>query len=62
MRSDKKPVFGAGYTAEEITGLFNEALIKDLTRSRENRQPVARYDNSLRKAFIEYADGRREYI
>lgn len=57
----KQTGFGAGHSAEEITEAFNDVLQKDLMHSRENGLPVARYDVDLKKAYIEYADGKREY-
>lgn len=57
----KQTGFGAGHSAEEITKAFNDSLQKDSTHSREDGLPIARYNADLKKAYIEYSDGKREY-
>jgi DNA-damage-inducible protein J len=59
--SVKKPVFGVGFTSEEITKAFQEAVQEDLVFSKENGLPVTGYDPVNKRAYIEFADGRREH-
>ena len=33
-----------------------------IARKKQNGSPVARYDEENKKAYLEYADGRREYV
>lgn len=59
--SAKPSGFGAGYSVDEITKAFREAVEEDIANSHKNGLPVARYDEESKRAYIEYADGRREY-
>jgi DNA-damage-inducible protein J len=52
----------AGFSAEEITKAFKDAVSEELKRSKELGLPIARYDTVTNRAYIEYADGTREYV
>lgn len=58
----KRNVFGAGYTSEDITGAFKAAVGNEIAENQRNGNPVARYDAINKQAYLEYADGTREYI
>ena len=48
--------------SEKITRIFNNAVNQDIERKIKKDLPVARYDTELRKAYLENADGTREYV
>jgi len=54
--------YGAGYTADDITRAFTDAVAKDTAYSRSQGFPVARYDADSKRAYLENADGTREYV
>ncbi len=51
-----------GMTDEEMTILFKESIRIDDEIRRIKGLPVARYDDETGKAYMEYPDGRREYV
>ena len=51
-----------GISDEELTRLFKESIRIDNEIRRIKGLPVARYDGKAKKAFLEYPDGRREYV
>jgi addiction module RelB/DinJ family antitoxin len=51
-----------GISTDEITGLFNSAVKQDIAKKRKKRLPVARYDTASKRAYLENADGSREYV
>ena len=51
-----------GISDEELTQRFKESIrIGDEIRKIKGL-PVARYDDEKKKAYLEYPDGRREYV
>ena len=58
-----KPVrFGTGYTADEITHVFAESVTKEMAYNQRQGFPLAKYDAEKGQAYLEAADGTREYI
>ena len=54
--------YTCGISDDEMTRRFREAIRID-EESREVRGlPQARYDDDLNRAYLEYQDGRREYV
>ena len=51
-----------GISDEELTKRFKESIRIDEEVRRIKGLPVARYDDETKKAYIEYPDGRREYV
>jgi DNA-damage-inducible protein J len=51
-----------GYSARQIEELFGVAVDDAIAKKKQNGSPVARYDEENKKAYLEYADGRREYV
>ena len=51
-----------GISDEELTRLFKESIRLDDEERRIKGLPVARYDDETQKAYLEYPDGRREYV
>ena len=52
----------AGLSSGKITKAFNQAIRQNIARKQEEGLPVARYDPELRRAYLENADGTREYV
>ena len=47
---------------EEISELFRKAVQQDIINKQEKGLPIARYDMKLKQAYLENADGSREYV
>ncbi len=60
--SAKGTRFGTGYTADDISGAFEAAVRNDIAEQRQSGLPVAKYDAESKRAYLEAADGTREYI
>jgi len=60
--SAKNTDFGYGYSANDITTAFSETVQNEITEKKQNGFPVARYDAEKKQAYLENADGTREYI
>ena len=41
---------------------FQRAVAEDIERNRANGYPIALYDNGRKLAYLEFPDGRREYV
>jgi hypothetical protein len=46
----------------KMTRLFKLAVKQEIEKKKALGIPVARYDAKNGKAYLEYADGRREYV
>ena len=51
-----------GISDEELTKRFKEAVRIDNEIKRIKGNPIAGYDAEKKAAYLEYADGHREYI
>ncbi|MDR1272790.1 MAG: type II toxin-antitoxin system RelB/DinJ family antitoxin [Clostridiales Family XIII bacterium] len=60
--STKKPVFGAGYTEADITSAFKTAVLNEIAELHMKEAPVALYDKKKKQAYLEFADGTKEYV
>jgi len=60
--SSKSPLFGAGNMPDEITRVFISAVDNEIAKKEQNEYPVARYDIIRKEAYLQVADGKREYI
>ncbi len=54
--------FGFGYSSGDITNAFTSAVKSEIIEHQQNGLPVARYDKDKKKAYLEFADGVREYV
>ena len=54
--------FTFGIPDEEITKRFQAAVTDSINKSKQLGLPIALYDKESKKAYIEYPDGRREYV
>ena len=51
-----------GISDDELTERLIESIRIDDEIRRIKKLPVARYDSVAKKAYLEYPDGRREYV
>lgn len=51
-----------GIPDEELTRRFKESIRIDNEIRKIKGLPFAGYDDEIQKAYLEYPDGRREYI
>ena len=51
-----------GISDEELTHRFKESIRIDNEVRKIKGLPVAGYDTASKKAYLEYPDGRREYV
>ena len=58
--TDSKWLGGLG--VDEIARSFTNAVSQGITQKIKNKQPVARYDIETKRAYLEYANGTREYV
>jgi addiction module RelB/DinJ family antitoxin len=54
--------FGTGYSAADVSKTFSEATASVIAEQQSLGLPVARYDEAKSAAYLEYSDGRKEYI
>jgi addiction module RelB/DinJ family antitoxin len=62
MIGSKSALFGTGYTSANITSAFEAAVHSDIAENQRKGFPVARYDAASKCAYLEFADGTREYV
>jgi len=60
--STKSAVFGNSYTSDDITSAFNAAVRDGIADNQRKGYPVARYDATSKRAYLESVDGTREYV
>ena len=60
--STKSAGFADGLSSDDITCAFTDAVTKETSRNAKNGHPIARYDVNARRAYLETADGSREYV
>jgi addiction module RelB/DinJ family antitoxin len=51
-----------GLSADEITKAFNDAVKQGIAKKQREGLPVARYDTESGRAYLENANGSREYV
>ena len=51
-----------GISDDELTERFKQSIIIDDEIRKIKGLPVARYDAETKRAYLEYPDGRREYV
>jgi len=60
--SAKPTGFADGFSSDDITLAFTNNVIKETSRNTKNGLPIARYDVKTQRAYLEAADGSREYV
>ena len=58
----KSAVFGNGYTPADITSAFGAAVRDEVSDNKRKGHPIARYDAENKRAYLELADGTRDYV
>lgn len=51
-----------GISDDELTERFKESIRIDNEIRKIKGLPVAKYDDKSKKAYLEYPDGRRQYV
>ena len=51
-----------GISDDELTERFKQSIRIDDEIRKIKGLPVARYDEETKRAYLEYPDGRREYV
>ena len=51
-----------GISADEVTKTFKKAVKQDIAKKQNKGLPIARYDTKSGRAYLENADGSREYV
>ena len=62
MEEDNELDSTCGISDEELTERFNAAIDIELEICRIKGLPIARYDDEKKKAYLEFPDGRQEYV
>lgn len=57
-----KNAYGTGYTPADVTDAFEAAVRNEIEENLRKGYPVARYDVVNKRAYLEAADGTREYV
>jgi len=60
--SVKNSGFGNGYSASDVTTAFEESVQNAIIEKKRKGFPIARYDTDKKQAYLETADGKREYV
>ena len=60
--STKSTGFAHGLSADYVTNAFNAAVANDINTNRQKGLPIAGYDAAKKQAYLESADGTREYV
>ena len=60
--STKNSGFGHGLSASHVTTAFNAAVANGIKENQQNGLPTAGYDAENKQAYLESADGTREYV
>jgi addiction module RelB/DinJ family antitoxin len=60
--SVKKADFVSGYSADDITSAFTKIVGSEIAENQKKGFPVAKYDADKKQAYLEYAEGTREYV
>ncbi|MCL2012381.1 MAG: type II toxin-antitoxin system RelB/DinJ family antitoxin [Cystobacterineae bacterium] len=60
--SAKNAGFGTGHLPAEVSSAFQAAVQSQLEENQRQKLPTAHYDPEKQQAYLEFADGLREYI
>ena len=51
-----------GLSSSEVTRIFINSVEQDISNKKKRKLPVARYDLDSKRAYLENADGTRDYV
>jgi addiction module RelB/DinJ family antitoxin len=60
--STKRTDFGREFSADHVTNAFNTTVQNDIKVKQQKGLPIAKYDIDKKRAYLEFADGTKEYI
>ena len=60
--NEKSTSFGTGLSASDIESSFSNAVQREIIENTRKGFPIARYDADKKQAYLEMANGKREYI
>ncbi|MCL1976811.1 MAG: type II toxin-antitoxin system RelB/DinJ family antitoxin [Candidatus Bathyarchaeota archaeon] len=60
--STKRTDFGREFSVNPITDVFNTTVQDDIKVNQQKGLPIAKYDKDKNQAYLEFADGTKEYI
>jgi DNA-damage-inducible protein J len=60
--SAKSVGFASGLTPDEITRAFSDSVARETMYNQSRGFPLARYDAAGGRAYLENADGTKEYV
>ena len=52
----------AGLKDDKVTQAFNDAVKHDIEKKQKKKLPIAKYDTESSRAYLESADGTRDYV
>ena len=62
MKEENELDSTCGISDEELTERFKASIRIDQEICKIKGLPIARYDDERKEAYLEYPDGRREYV
>ena len=62
MKKENELDSTCGISDEELTERFKASIRIDKEICKIKGLPIARYDDERKEAYLEYPDGRREYV
>jgi DNA-damage-inducible protein J len=60
--STKNTSLGYGLSPSDVSDAFTAAVQEAVSEKKQNGFPVALYDADKKQAYLEFADGTREYV
>ncbi|MCL2433193.1 MAG: type II toxin-antitoxin system RelB/DinJ family antitoxin [Clostridia bacterium] len=60
--SARRAGFAGGLSSDDITLAFCDSVVTENENKAKQGFPIARYDNAMKRAYLESADGSREYV
>jgi len=60
--STRNSGFGNDLSSDYIAAAFSAAVVNELNVKKQKGLPTAEYDAEKKQAYLEYADGTRDYI
>lgn len=61
LNSQKQPFINQ-YTSEDIETLFQRAVEDEIAKKLSHGDPVVSYDGERKEVYLQYPDGKKEYV
>jgi addiction module RelB/DinJ family antitoxin len=52
----------SGFGSDEVRAAFTHAVNQEIAQKQQKGLPIARFDTETKRAYLEYADGSKEYV